>query len=177
MESSLQAPVMMWGIYPWLPELGIERIHPNSRSRILEDSPYGRVFKLLDTDDGDWVQIEGATGKLKVTPDLFLTVPRPKFIFGQDVRWEEIVVRGLAGINNDAGEDYSIAGSPYTIEEWGLPKGLVLLEYLGSKWIALDYSESLDPKVVLVEPDKGRKVLLGDDFSQFLGRLVAVTFD
>jgi hypothetical protein len=93
------------------------------------------------------------------------------------LKWEEIEVRGLAGVSNYSGEHYSIAGSPYTIEDWGLPKGLVLLEYLGSMWIALDYSESLDPKVVLVESDKGRKVHLGDDFSQFIGRLVAVTYD
>lgn len=86
METNLKSPVMMWGIYPWFPERGIERIHPDSRSSALEESPYGKVFKLLDTGDGDWVQIEGATGRLKVNPDLYLTVPWPKFDFGQEVR-------------------------------------------------------------------------------------------
>ena len=93
------------------------------------------------------------------------------------LKWDEIEVRGLAGISTDSGEHYSIAGSPSTIREWGLPKGLVLLDYLGSKWIALDYSKRPDPSVVLVEPDEGRKVFLGDDFGQFLGRLVPVKYD
>lgn len=86
MKNNLKAPVMMWGIYPWFPERGIERIHPDSRSSVLEESLYGKVFKLLDTDDGAWVQIEGATGRYKVNPDLYLTVPWPKFDFGQKVR-------------------------------------------------------------------------------------------
>jgi hypothetical protein len=86
MELDLQPPVMMWGIYPWFEERGIDLIHPDSQSKVMEESPYGKVFKLLDTDDGEWVQIEGASGRLRVAPDLFLTVPWPKFDFGQSVR-------------------------------------------------------------------------------------------
>ena len=93
------------------------------------------------------------------------------------LKWEEIEVRGLAGISTDSAEYYSIAASPCTIKEWGLPEGLVLLDYLGSKWIALDYSERSNPGVVLVEPDEGRKVVLGHDFDQFLGRLSPVKYD
>jgi hypothetical protein len=77
---------MLWGIYPWFPERGIERIHPDSQSRVLEESPFGAVFKLLDVAEGRWVQIEGARGRLKVDPALFLAVPWPKFDFGEEVR-------------------------------------------------------------------------------------------
>lgn len=77
---------MMWGIYPWFEERGIKRIHPDSQSKVMEESPYGKVFKLLDTDDGEWIQIEGSSGRLRVAPDLFLTVPWPKFDFGESVR-------------------------------------------------------------------------------------------
>jgi len=68
MELDLQPPVMMWGIYPWFEERGIDLIHPDSQSKVMEESPYGKVFKLLDTDDGEWVQIEGASGRLRVAP-------------------------------------------------------------------------------------------------------------
>ena len=86
MGTDLQPPVMMWGIYPWFEERGIDRIHPDSQAKVIDDSPYGKVFKLLDTDDGDWIQIEGSSGRLLVHPDLFLTVPWPRFDFGQLVR-------------------------------------------------------------------------------------------
>lgn len=85
-EQQIPTSAMTWGLYPWFREHGMEYIHPDSRELVLKEMLYGRVFKLLDTSDRDWIEIEGSIGRLKVKPDLLLTVPSPRFDFGQAVQ-------------------------------------------------------------------------------------------
>ncbi len=74
-----------WGIYPWFQEHGWDRIHPDSRETVLQNHPYGHVFKLLDVLDEKWILLEGIHGRLVVDGDLFLTVSWPRFDFGEPV--------------------------------------------------------------------------------------------
>ncbi|KIL74491.1 SMI1/KNR4 family protein [Pseudobacillus badius] len=57
----------------------------------------------------------------------------------------------------------------YLIEEWGLPKHIVLISGDGHTWIALDYRKtSENPPVILIEDDGETIIELAPDFLVFL---------
>ena len=70
------------------------------------------------------------------------------------------------------GEDPGILDSPEIIEEWGMPKELILLNGDGHIWIALDYRNNKDePSVVYIENDSKEYITIADSFDDFIGRL------
>ncbi|MCA9173450.1 MAG: SMI1/KNR4 family protein [Planctomycetales bacterium] len=81
-----------------------------------------------------------------------------------------ISVRGINGIG---ASHTSVLTTPYLIEEWGLPKNLVLLDGDGHWWIAFDYREpTSNPPIVFVESDSGDTLRIADDFATFFDSLV-----
>jgi len=55
------------------------------------------------------------------------------------------------------------------IEEWNLPKDLVLLDGDGHTWIALDYSDrKVEPSVVLLESESNTCITLAKNFEDFI---------
>ncbi|NHQ85570.1 SMI1/KNR4 family protein [Iodobacter sp. HSC-16F04] len=67
----------------------------------------------------------------------------------------------------------SIFDSASLIEEWGLPKKLLLIEGDGHTWLALDYRESSTaPKVIVIESDEGNSLLVANNFKEFVESLL-----
>lgn len=84
-----------------------------------------------------------------------------------------VSVGSIRGINSDPQSELSIAGTTYLIEEWDLPKGLVLLDGDGHTWIALDYRQAeTNPPVVFLISDGGHHLNIASDFEDFIARLV-----
>ncbi len=84
-----------------------------------------------------------------------------------------VSVGRIAGISTDTHSVLSIASTIYLVEEWDLPKGLVLLDGDGHTWIALDYGQAeSNPPVVFVVSDNGHQINIASDFADFLARLV-----
>lgn len=68
-----------------------------------------------------------------------------------------------------------ILATPYLIEEWGLPKGIVVIDGDGHAWIALDYRSTGPtgpPSVVWLDVDRGDDLTLASTFEEFLAGLV-----
>ncbi len=78
----------------------------------------------------------------------------------------------IAGIT-PLGDLHSIMMTPYMLEEWQLPSGLVLIGGDGNAWIAFDYREQPnDPPVIFLESNDLRTAVLAHNFQDFLDRLV-----
>ena len=61
---------------------------------------------------------------------------------------------------------------PELIEEWGMPKELILLNGDGHIWIALDYRNNKDePAVVYINNESNEEIVLADSFDDFMERL------
>jgi hypothetical protein len=76
------------------------------------------------------------------------------------------------GIGTDG---MALTDTPYLLEEWGLPGGLVLLSGDGHAWIALDYRSASGgdpPSVIYVDADSGLEVLLAPSFRVFVEGLI-----
>jgi len=70
------------------------------------------------------------------------------------------------------GEEPGILDSPELIEEWGMPKELILLNGDGHIWIALDYRNNKDePAVVYIDNESNEAIILADCFDDFIERL------
>lgn len=68
----------------------------------------------------------------------------------------------------------SIFDSPGLVEEWGLPKKLVLIDGDGHTWLALDYRDSdNDPKVIVIESDEGSSLVVANNFKEFVSSLLS----
>ena len=84
-----------------------------------------------------------------------------------------VSVGSIYGINTDPQGELSIARTTYLIEEWDLPKGLVLLDGDGHTWIALDYRQAeTNPPVIFLISDGGHHFNIASDFEDFIARLV-----
>lgn len=67
----------------------------------------------------------------------------------------------------------SIFDSSALIDEWELPKKLVLIDGDGHTWLALDYRESnKDPKVIVIESDEGNSLVVANNFKEFVSLLL-----
>lgn len=67
------------------------------------------------------------------------------------------------------GEGGGILDNAYLIEEWDMPKGLVLLSGDGHSWIALDYRETKEkPPIIYIDNEGGQLFQLAPSFEVFL---------
>ncbi|MFE5940610.1 SMI1/KNR4 family protein [Streptomyces sp. NPDC056470] len=68
----------------------------------------------------------------------------------------------------------SLLDSPYLVEEWGLPRGVVLISGDGHCWIGLDYrGRDGEPSVAWFDADGGSELALAPDFRSFLAGLTS----
>lgn len=81
----------------------------------------------------------------------------------------EILVDSLRGIALEDG----IGENDYLIEEWELPKELILLSGDGHSWVALDYrnSDGNNPPVCYIESERRKSIKIANDFEGFLSGL------
>lgn len=74
-----------WGLYPWFVEHGEHLVHPDDRHKFDRDHPHGHVFVRLG-EEGPYLVLWYVGGAVRVLPDLFQSVPSPRFACGQHVR-------------------------------------------------------------------------------------------
>ncbi|MFC0560852.1 SMI1/KNR4 family protein [Halalkalibacter alkalisediminis] len=55
--------------------------------------------------------------------------------------------------------------------EWGLPSEFILLSGDGHTWIAFDYENGNEPKIVYYDVDEGRKRVIANSFAEFVSNL------
>lgn len=85
-----------------------------------------------------------------------------------------IEVSSILGIDPGRPEE-SIYCSAAMADEWGLPRGLILLDGDGHTWIALDYrAVKANPSVVYVITDPLTILPLAPSFAAFLERLLPI---
>lgn len=78
---------------------------------------------------------------------------------------DHVNVDHILGIGNEN----SILDSPYLIEEWDLPKNVVLISGDGHSWIALDYRKTKEnPPVIFIDVDDKKIIELASNFDSFL---------
>ncbi|MBM7690745.1 hypothetical protein JOC77_000148 [Peribacillus deserti] len=81
---------------------------------------------------------------------------------------DHVNVEHILGI----GEENGILESAYLIEEWDLPKNVVLVTGDGHSWIALDYRNTkVDPPVIFIDVDLELIFELAPNFESFLNGL------
>lgn len=74
-------------------------------------------------------------------------------------------IRGIGG-------EESIQVSEYLIDEWGLPKKVVLISGDGHTWIAFDYRYTDEnPPIILIDHDGEEIIEIAPDFESFLNGL------
>jgi DNA-directed RNA polymerase subunit M/transcription elongation factor TFIIS len=77
----------------------------------------------------------------------------------------------LSGLDPD--KYRSIFDSPALVQEWKLPKDLVLIDGDGHTWLALDYRDSnMEPKVIVIESDESNHLLVANNFGEFIDSLL-----
>lgn len=70
------------------------------------------------------------------------------------------------------GKEKGILESEYFIQEWGLPKSVVLISGDGHSWIAFDYrNKKVEPPVIFIDVDDEKIIELAPDFEAFLNGL------
>lgn len=70
------------------------------------------------------------------------------------------------------GEENGILESEYLIQEWELPKNIVLVSGSGHSWVALDYRNTKEePPVIYIDADSGQIIELAPNFETFLNGL------
>jgi hypothetical protein len=151
---------------------------------------------LWDTGSGYTVQpaltdeaIAEAQGLLNITlPSSLLDLLRHRnggevadnwnaFPISQPTSWstDHVPFDSVMGIGRREGA-MSLLDSPYLVEEWGLPTGLVLLSGDGHCWIGLDYracGRHGEPSVTWFDADFGTELALAPDFRSFIEGLTA----
>ncbi len=84
---------------------------------------------------------------------------------------DHVNVDHLFGIG--MGKDKGILESEYLIQEWDLPKGVVLISGDGHSWIALDYRNSkTEPPVIFIDVEQNQEIRLAKNFEKFINGLV-----
>ena len=97
---------------------------------------------------------------------------RRRYPTSQHTSWadDHVPFPELRGIGDDPSA-LSLADTPYLVEEWGLPRPVVLLTGDGHWWIALDYrvsGPSGEPSVTWFDTDLGTEVALAPTFRSFV---------
>lgn len=65
-----------------------------------------------------------------------------------------------------------ILDSEYLIEEWGLPREILIFSGDGNSFFALDYrTDSISPSVIYLEPESEEKIVVAKTFDDFLNNL------
>jgi hypothetical protein len=85
MEAASEAKLMFWGIFPWSKEDGLQHLHPDHHPTTDLSPFYCRVFKVSEFDQ-NYLELEGASGRFRVKPDLIQPIDWPRFAFGEEVR-------------------------------------------------------------------------------------------
>lgn len=93
--------------------------------------------------------------------------PSPK-----NTDWGSFVkVEAIRGI----GKENGILESDYFINEWNLPKDLILLDGDGHSWIGLDYRQKKEnPPVVFIDTERDQLFELASNFDVFLNGLTSI---
>lgn len=93
--------------------------------------------------------------------------PSPK-----NTDWGSFVkVEAIRGI----GEENGILESDYFINEWNLPKDLILLDGDGHSWIGLDYRQKKEnPPIVYMDTERDQLFELASNFDVFLNGLTSI---
>lgn len=143
----------------------------------------GEYYKLEPITDKD---IERAEEKLRIKlPTSYinlLKVQNGGYInfdsFPSDVptSWADnhINVDHILGI----GEENGILESEYLIQEWGLPKNIILVSGSGHSWVAFDYRNTKEePPVIYIDVDSGQIIELAPNFKTFLNGLYVEEID
>ncbi|MFD1030790.1 SMI1/KNR4 family protein [Metaplanococcus flavidus] len=67
------------------------------------------------------------------------------------------------------GEEEGVVKSEYLINEWGLPKNIVVFSGDGHTWIAFDYrKKKSEPPIIYVDVEADQIIELASDFESFL---------
>lgn len=70
------------------------------------------------------------------------------------------------------GEEPGILDTPYYIQEWEMPEGIVLFSGDGSEWIAFDYRNTKsNPPIIYLNNDSNEIITVADTFSEFISKL------
>lgn len=84
---------------------------------------------------------------------------------------DHVNVDHLFGIG--LGKEKGILESEYLIQEWGLPKNVLLISGDGHSWIALDYRNSkAEPPVIFIDVEQNQEIRLAKNFEEFINGLV-----
>lgn len=84
--------------------------------------------------------------------------------------WAEdhIGINHILGIGKDSG----IMETDYLIEEWSLPKHIILISGDGHTWLALDYrNKKEEPPIIFIDVDDEKMIELASNFDDFLNGL------
>lgn len=86
-----------------------------------------------------------------------------------------IEVEYIYGIGKNPG----ILDTQYLLNEWEMPKGLILFNGDGHTWLAFDYrNESSEPPIVYINNDEDTKVIkIANSFNEFLEHLFTVDYE
>lgn len=77
---------------------------------------------------------------------------------------DHVPVQQIYGVGEEG-----ILQSPYLIEEWGLPKEIVVFSGDGHMWLAMDYrTVESEPPILFVDADNERIVPIASSFADFL---------
>lgn len=77
---------------------------------------------------------------------------------------DHVPVQQIYGVGEEG-----ILQSPYLIEEWGLPKEIVVFSGDGHMWLAMDYrTVKSEPPIIFVDADNERIVPIASSFADFL---------
>ncbi len=79
----------------------------------------------------------------------------------------------IAGVG-ESEEFGNILNTPEMIEEWNMPKELILINGDGQIWIALDYRNNKEePAVTYIDNETGEDIVIADNFDEFVQGLYA----
>ncbi|WP_026463411.1 DUF6960 family protein [Adhaeribacter aquaticus] len=70
-----------FGLYPWFPAHGYSYIHPANRQDFEAIQPHDKVFEKIDEND-KWILLQYGHKQFKVEPDLYRSVSKLPFSFG-----------------------------------------------------------------------------------------------
>ena len=104
---------------------------------------------------------------------------RDAFPTSRPTSWsaDHVAFDSMLGIGHRAGA-VSMLDSPYLVEEWGLPAGVVLVAGDGPCWIGLDYrvcGGQGEPSVTWFDAELDMELALAVDFQSFIEGLVSTS--
>ncbi|MDG5471325.1 SMI1/KNR4 family protein [Jeotgalibacillus sp. ET6] len=145
-------------------------------------------MKKIWQDENDYFKLEPLTTKAIEKAEKMLKVKLPAaYIDLLKLQNGGMIIYNAFPVNVQTswGEDYihiehilgvaekdGIMQSEYLIEEWGLPKGIVLFSGDGHSWIAFDYRKTNEePPIIYIDTEREQIIELAPHFSEFLNGL------